>query len=617
MIENYFKTFDGSEGRIVPFMLFPRQKEFLNNMVEHQGNITLKPRQTGYSTVSCAKIAAEMVLAPPDSPITVLVIAQNFDKSKDNAALVKQFIKQTPLWFFGKDLMSDDPEEEKRAWKKIIKSESKTEIQLANGSKMYARSSSPTASNGIPSVSILFVDEAALFQDGAAVFAEAVRTTSTIKDKLIIMVSTPNGRDDLYYEYYQGALAGTNGYKVTETRWYDDPRYNKNLRFYKDKVTAKANGDEVRKREWITIPTIDKKGNVRWDPEYWKKLEGEGWKATSPWYVQACKENNNDRQTIAQSLECSFIGSDSIAVDPEIIDMHRKLNVNDDYKTDPLCPEFRIWKPPLEGHRYFIGCDGSRGDADDSSTLEIIDIDAEDEKGNKCIEQVAEYVGKMAMDLIGELAMKYGTIYNNALAIFDGIGGYCDAAGLKLLRGGYPNLFYDTASGKDYLSLDMKNTTFHADNTGKIPGFHTRSARAYMIENFINSLRENMIKIRSSRVIGELETWIVTATGKVEHKRGKHDDTLTNLAMTLFIYDNHFTKIKRQGELNKTMLSAWVSSLKVNERSEEIPATTDKTYPHLMRNGQFFKKKYTPSIYSTKTMGGKGLPDYGWLFPKY
>ena len=47
------------------------------------------------------------------------------------------------------------------------------------------------------------------------------------------MVSTPNGKDALYYETCRrAALKGTadwNNFELVEFKWYQDPRYNKHL----------------------------------------------------------------------------------------------------------------------------------------------------------------------------------------------------------------------------------------------------------------------------------------------------------------------------------------------------------------------------------------------------
>ena len=45
----------------------------------------------------------------------------------------------------------------------------------------------------------------------------------------VIVVSTPNGYDAIYYEIYDQALRNMNDFKITEMFWYRDPRYTKDL----------------------------------------------------------------------------------------------------------------------------------------------------------------------------------------------------------------------------------------------------------------------------------------------------------------------------------------------------------------------------------------------------
>jgi hypothetical protein len=559
MIENYFKTDDASIGMEVPFILFPKQREYLLNLSENTHNITVKPRQSGFSTVTCAKIACEMALGDSDSPVTALIITNQMKMAQEDLAKVKNFLLQLPRWFFGQNYFSEDPKDP-RLTKTIFTRCTLQELYLPNGANLHARSSGPNASRGISSTNILFVDEAAFVNNGPEVFSAAIRTTATVKNKLVCVVSTPNGMDELYFGIYDNALKGKNNYKITELKWYHDPRFNRNLKWYKEILKKDENGEEYKDKKWITEETIDSAGHIKYDPEKWKGLEGKGYKPYNEWYKISCQEVNNDPLLIAREIECSFSGSSRIAVDPAVIEMHRNLNVSSKYRTDPLNEDTWIWKEPVSGHKYIMGMDISRGDAGDSSTIEILDITATDEKNMPCIDQVLEYVGKVAGDTLGEFAYNYGLIYNSAYAIADCIGGFGEATTLTLLRMNYPNLYYDNIGNKDYL-VDPTYTTFTPNKDGQLPGFHAKGARTFMITNFISKLRDNIIKIRSGRVISELQTWEVKGNGKIEHAGGKHDDTLTNLSMILFVYENNFLKIEKQRELDSAILKSFSRSL--------------------------------------------------------
>jgi hypothetical protein len=114
-----------------------------------------------------------------------------------------------------------------------------------------------------------------------------------------------------------------------------------------------------------------------------------------------------------------------------------------------------IWKPPYEGHRYVISVDNSRGSSDDATALEIIDLDGIDDDGLPCVEQVAEYNGKLTGDIIGEIAYNYGMMYNCAFIVVEDIGGYGSATLLTLQNLKYPNLYYDEAHVSKNIPSDL------------------------------------------------------------------------------------------------------------------------------------------------------------------
>ena len=130
-------------------------------------------------------------------------------------------------------------------------------------------------------VTYLVFDEAAFIENGKDVYASALPTVST--GGHIIMISTPNGKDMLYYETCrQAKLKGTkdwNNFELVEMKWYQDPRYNKFLEWTrKDEET----GEIIVKQEEY----LDKQGNVKFDNEHWNKMVEDGWLPRSPWYVK-------------------------------------------------------------------------------------------------------------------------------------------------------------------------------------------------------------------------------------------------------------------------------------------------------------------------------------------
>lgn len=552
-IENYLSTYNASERKEVAFRLFPRQIELVRSLTKYNNIVTIKPRQSGITTVTSAWVAGQIVFASPKAPETVLCIGNKLDISQQLLENVGNFLEQVPRWFWGNDYYSPDPESPKNT-KSIFKTRNKQRIELFNGCKVYARSSGVNAARGIPAVSILVFDEAAFIQNGLSVYTQAVAATNTVANAKIVMISTPNGKDQLYYQTYSKAIKKENNYHVVEFKWFQDPRYNKYLKWHR-----KNNNGEI---EWNYDTVINTNGEVAYNEERWRNLEKEGWKPTSPWYENACKSFNNDEMRINQELNVSFLGSSDNVVPVDTIEMHLNKNViqiTDDWKLrDVLVEETWIWKDPIPNHRYIIACDPSSGAGEDYTAIEVIDVDAEDENGIPCYEQVLEYNGKMNGNEAGQLMDRYGRVYNNALAVVEAIGGYGDPVTLTLLELKYPNLYYDEPSLKNYTNENLaKSNNIGKESERQLPGFRISSLRLQMITNFVGLLKDNILKIRSIRTISQLETWIFR-NGRPDHQDGCHDDILTCLSMGTFIMQYYMLRRDKMKSKDASIASSWI-----------------------------------------------------------
>ena len=551
-IEHYLSTFNADERKEVPFRLFPRQIEFLHSLCTNSNTIAIKHRQAGITTVSSAWITGQCVFASSKSPETILCIGNKLDISQQLVEKIGNFLDQVPRWMWGNDYYSPDPKSEKNT-KSIYKARNKSYIELFNGCKVYARSSGTNAARGISAVSILIFDEAAFIQDGTTVYAQAVAATASVKDAKIIMVSTPNGKDALYYKTYVNALDKRNNFNPVEFKWFQDLRYNRNLKWHR---LNKENGHN----DEIVETVIGNRGEIEYNEERWRKLEREGWIPTSPWYVSMCKSFNNDSQKIAQELNVSFLGSSDNVVPVEVIERQMKSNVvqiTDDWKLmDTLVKETWIWKDPIPMHRYICACDPSSGSGEDSTAIQIIDIDGVDEDGMPCFEQVLEYNGKINGNEVGQLVDRYARIYNDALTVVECIGGYGDSVVLTLMDLGYPNLYYDNPQMKNYTNQNLVKVQNVFDQQKQLPGFRTSALRLQMIANFVDMLKSNAFKVRSQRVINELDTWVFK-NGRPDHMDGAHDDLLTCLAMGLFVMQFYMLKSEKQKTKDKCIVKSW------------------------------------------------------------
>lgn len=589
-IENYLSTFNAMERKDVPFKLFPRQKVFLQSTVKYNNIVAIKHRQAGITTLSAAWTCGQCVFAKKGSPENILCIANKLDQAVELTNKIVAFLDQVPRWMWGSEYYSPDPTSEKNK-KSIYIKRNKGYIQLFNGCKIYARASSPHSARGVSSVSVLIMDECAFLSDGMASFSSAVAAMSAVTNAKCFLVSTPNGKDQLYYGIYSKALKGENNFHPVEFKWFQDLRYNRNLKWYRK-------NNKTGEIEWDVDTVIDKKGNIVYNEERWRELEREGWTPTSPWFENMCKTFNNDEQKIAQEILVSFLGSADNVVPIDTIEEQSQKNVikiTEEWSLRDLAvKETWIWEDPNPTHRYICACDPSSGSGEDKSSIEIIDVDAVDENGTPYFNQVLEYNGKLNGEDIGALVDRYARIYNNALAVVECIGGYGDAVVLTLMKLGYPNLYYDETNVLKTYTNDYAKKLFNKKDDEKLPGFRSNALRIQMISNFVEMLKNNSFRVRSERVITELDTWIFK-NGRPDHMDGMHDDNLTCLSMGLFVAQYYMLKTDKIKQKDSCIVQSWYINNSTN---------TDLNTRHLREN---------VSISNRKEMARKFNPFEGFL----
>jgi hypothetical protein len=558
-IETYLETFDKTQEGFVKFKLFPRQKEIIHAYDGHRFNLITKPRQAGVSTTTAAYLSIKVGFADEENPEAVLIIANKQELAFEFLAKIKDFVSQLPRWVWGPEYYGNPKNESKS----IFVTDSKKEIKLPNGSRVKAVATSKDALRGF-TPTYLVMDEAAYIDNGAIVFGAALTALGT--GGKATLISTPNGMDKLYYETYAQSKAKKNNFNVIEMKWYEDLRYNKDLKWIK--------GDEI-------IAEIDFNFN-----SYNQKI-AEGYKPTSSWYEEMCRGMNNDSRMIAQELDVSFIGSGGNVISEEDIEIQNKLNVQEPIYTSGGENETWIWKEPEEGHQYIMGVDVSRGDGEDSSTIVMLDFTT--------MEQVMEYQGKIQPDLLAQLVEEYGELYK-AYTVVDITGGMGVSTVLKLLEFDYKRLHYDTPNGKILSTKQRQMDAYKKDN--KVPGLQVSSIRTQMVSNFEEKIRNNTVKIRSIRMTNEMKTFVYK-NGRADHMDGYHDDLIMSMAMCLWVLEHSFKNLEKLEKQTKAMLSSWVN----NTPSTDSRGTNNNTITK--------KPNFSPMV-------SKNMQDptgqYMWLF---
>jgi hypothetical protein len=558
-LKTYLQTYDNTVSKYVPLELFPDQVGLVNDYEEFNENIALKYRQAGVSTVTAAWSSKKLVFASKNKPEKVLIIANKLDTAVEFANKVRGFTEQWPSWV-GVGFSSEK--------------NSQRHFKLTNGCEVKAVATSTDALRGY-TPTILIFDEAAYIEADGDFWAACMASLST--GGKVIVISTPNGYDPIYYEIYDQALKNMNDFKISEMVWWKDPRYNKDLQLLnvKDIIHYYLNRNEY-------VSGVEAVDYTDREKEYdkIKELISQGYKPSSSWYEKMVKKLKYDKRKVNQELECAFLGSGDNVFDSNITENIR-VNMVQEPVNKMIGGSLWIWKEPEIGHKYIMGVDVSRGDSEDYSTFQIVDFDTR--------EQVAEYVGKIPPDILAELCYKWGLMYS-AFIVIDITGGMGVTTSRKLQELGYKDLYIDGLDSTNRWKWDPKSQD-------KIPGLNFNNKRVQIIAIFEEYLRHGLI-IRSSRLLNEMNTFVYV-NGRPDHQKGQHDDLIMSLAMAIYIGESSFASISKVTEQVKVLLESW------HVQTSEPPVRTEFLNPIIEKKTDTqFKNQPTKQDYI----------NYGWLF---
>jgi len=565
-LRTYLQTFDNTVSKYVPLDLFPDQVKLITDYDAYNENVALKYRQAGVSTVTAAWASKRLAFAKKSKPEKILIIANKLDTAVEMANKVRAFTEQWPKW------VGIEFSQEKNA-QRHFKLNNDCEVKAVATSKDALRGYTPT---------ILIFDEAAYIEADSDFWAACMASLST--GGKVIVVSTPNGYDPIYYEIYDQSLRGMNDFKISEMFWYRDPRYTKDLYMVKTKdiVHFLLNREEYNLDETV----IDLSTENSYDRDHTRVTDyiAQGYKPCSSWFEGMVKKLKFDRRKVAQELECNFLGSGDNVFDSDLMQNIAK-NQTREPSAKMMGGGLWIFKEPVNGHKYVMGVDVSRGDSEDFSCIEIIDFDTR--------EQVLEYVGKIPPDVTAEIAYKWGTMYN-AYCVVDLTGGMGVSTARKLQELGYQSgLYVDNVDTSNKWKWDPKVNE-------KIPGINFNNKRVQIISSFEEAVRHGFT-VYSSRLYNEMNTFVYI-NGRPDHQKNHHDDCIMAISMALYVAEKSFQSLEKVTNHTKAMINSWATTVNENKNSSDF---FNPMIPQMGRNNNMSNNGD-----ATKADYQK----YGWLF---
>jgi hypothetical protein len=331
------------------------------------------------------------------------------------------------------------------------------------------------------SLTYLIIDEAAFIKGMDEHWKSMYPTLAT--GGSCIVISTVNGLGNWYEEWYHSAVEGKNAFHVIDLDYKENPEYNNPV--------------------WVKEMKSNL-GTRGWDQEVLGSFLGSG----ETYIPGVIIKELEARAHYTAPIKKMFPEWEAESDDKEEYHM-----LNPSYERGAMW----VWEEPQKNEEYILGADVAEGvgDGADFSAFHVFRL--------RTMTQVAEFSSDIVPPhLYAQVIHNAATWYNNALVVVEGCG-----SGLSVLNKLQYMLYYDN------LYYEMKGKQERA-------GVRTdRINRPVFLEQMQFALLNRQITMNSPRFVRELKTFEYSKTKKrAEARKGKHDDLIMALAITLGVKDN-------------------------------------------------------------------------------
>ena len=201
-IQTYVRIISLDEG-LIPFKMYPFQKEMVGTFHKNRFTICKLPRQSGKSTTMISYLLHYSLFNPS---VNIAILANKAATARDLLGRLQLAYEHLPKWL-----------------QQGVMSWNKGSLELENGSKILASSTSASAVRG-GSYNIIFLDEFAYVPSNVAeqFFSSVYPTISSGKSTKVMIVSTPHGMN-MFYKLWTDAEEQRNSYIPIEVHWSEVP----------------------------------------------------------------------------------------------------------------------------------------------------------------------------------------------------------------------------------------------------------------------------------------------------------------------------------------------------------------------------------------------------------
>ena len=199
--EKYVKVISLDQG-LVPFLLYPYQKDMFNQFQQNRFNVVLACRQSGKSISACAYLLWFALFNPEK---TIAILANKGATAREMLSRITLMLENVPFFL-----------------QPGSKALNKGSLEFSNNSRILAAATSGSSIRGM-SVNLLYLDEFAFVERAAEFYTSTYPVVSAGKDTKVIITSTANGIGNQFHKIWEGSVQGINEFQSFRVDWWDVP----------------------------------------------------------------------------------------------------------------------------------------------------------------------------------------------------------------------------------------------------------------------------------------------------------------------------------------------------------------------------------------------------------
>ena len=204
--EEYVKVISLDDG-LVPFKLYPYQKQMFGHFNEHRFSIVLACRQSGKSISACAYLLWYAIFHPEK---TIAVLANKGATAREMLSRITLMLENIPFFL-----------------QPGSKALNKGSLEFSNNSRIIAAATSGSSIRGM-SVNLLYLDEFAFVERASEFYTSTYPVVSAGRDTKVIITSTANGIGNQFHKIWEGAVQTINEFISFRVDWWDVPGRDEN-----------------------------------------------------------------------------------------------------------------------------------------------------------------------------------------------------------------------------------------------------------------------------------------------------------------------------------------------------------------------------------------------------